>query len=605
MSHHLYQIGNQPYQDASVSTEDRITNLLSLMTLPEKAGQLFHNMVPQGSNGSLAEANPHFNLPSTETLLHDKLMSHFNLIGPITSPRDTAIWHNNLQKAALQTRLGIPITLSSDPRNHFTDNVGTSFNAGCLSQWPETLGLAALRDPDLVEHFADIARQEYLALGLRVALHPQIDLATEPRWARINATFGEDAELSGELGAAYIHGFQGKYIREGVSCMTKHFPGGGPQKAGEDPHFEYGKEQVYPSGQFEYHLCPFRKAIEAGTRQMMPYYGMPVGLKAMIKGNEEEVEEVGFAFNRQVLRGLLRKQLGYEGLICTDWGLLTDASILGQDMPARAWGCEKLNVHERIAKILDAGCDQFGGEGCPELLVEAIEKGFVRESRIDESVRRVLREKFELGLFDDKRLVDVDAAAQIVGNDDFCKKGQEAQRRCYTLLKNQEDILPLDSKKVIKVYAEGFDARALSSRQTIRVVDAPEEADIALVRLKAPYEPRTGGFEAFFHAGSLEYSKEEKARQGRIYGSTKTIVDLYLDRPAVVPEITEKATALLCSYGSSVDAFLDVVFGTTKPEGKLPFDLPRSMDAIGQSREDAPYDTKDPLFGFGDGLKYS
>lgn len=583
---------------------ERVSNLLSLMTLSEKAGQLFHNMISQGPNGSLADANPAFGLPSTDVLLHEKYMSHFNLIGPITSPRETAEWHNKLQQAALETRLGIPITISSDPRNHFTDNVGTSFNAGCLSQWPETLGFAALRDPKLVERFADIARQEYLAVGLRVALHPQIDLATEPRWARINATFGEDAELSGELGAAYIRGFQGRegISHDSVACMAKHFPGGGPQKDGEDPHFTYGKEQVYPGGQFEYHLAPFKEAIAAGTSQMMPYYGMPVELKV----DGEKIEEVGFAFNKQIITTLLRQKLGYDGLICTDWGLLTDASILGQEMPARAWGCEKLTPVERVAKILEAGCDQFGGEACPELLIEAVEKGPVSESRLDESVARVLTEKFRLGLFDEKRFVDVKKATELVGRADFVKEGEDAQRRSYTLLKNENSILPLALHKLTKLYTEGFDSSSLATRSSqVMIVDDPVAADVALIRLKAPYEPRSGGFEAFFHAGSLEFSEAEKARQAKIFESTTTIVDLYLDRPAVVPEVAGKAAALLCSYGSGATAFLDVVFGDTKPQGKLPFDLPRSMQAVKHSKEDVPYGTKDPLFKFGHGLSYA
>ena len=238
----------------------------------------------------LAQANPAFDIPSTEDLVAGLHLNHFNLLGNVSDPALVAAWHNTLQELAASTRLGIPVTLSTDPRHSFSDNPGTAFIAGPFSQWPETIGLAAIGDEALVERFADIARQEYIAVGLRVALHPQVDLATEPRWARQVATFGEDAELTGELGAAYIRGFQGAALRAGsVSTMTKHFPGGGPQKDGEDPHFAYGREQVYPGGQFELHLKPFEAAIAAGARQMMPYYGMPVGT---------EYEEVGFGFNK-------------------------------------------------------------------------------------------------------------------------------------------------------------------------------------------------------------------------------------------------------------------------------------------------------------------
>lgn len=261
-----------PYKNHKLSVEERVEDLLQRMTVAEKAGLLFQNMIKPRDDGALQQDHdPLFNIPSTEELIKHKLMSHFNLFGPVTNARQIAEWHNLLQEQALQTRLGIPITLSSDPRSHFTDNVGTGAEAGVLSQWPETLGLAALRSPELVERFASVAKEEYMALGIRLALHPQVDLATEPRWARLGASFGEDASLSSELVAAYIRGFQGTSLGPtSVSTMTKHFPGGGPQKDGEDPHFTYGKDQVYPGNQFEYHLRPFQAAIAAGAAQIMP-----------------------------------------------------------------------------------------------------------------------------------------------------------------------------------------------------------------------------------------------------------------------------------------------------------------------------------------------
>lgn len=264
-----------PYNDSSLSTDERVADLLSRMTLEEKAGQLFHNMIIPGPGGSLAEANPDNGFPSTREMLDDKKMSHFNIIGPISDPRLVARWHNNLQQHVLDhTRLGIPVTLSSDPRNHFDTNIGTGFRAGALSQWPGTFGFAALRSPELARRFADVVRQEYIAVGLRVALHPQADLATEYRWARNNSTFGEDADVASELVTACVGGLQGRLSRTGdgldsVSTTTKHFPGAGPEMDGEDSHFTYGKEQIYPGGNFEYHLEPFRKAILAGTRQIM------------------------------------------------------------------------------------------------------------------------------------------------------------------------------------------------------------------------------------------------------------------------------------------------------------------------------------------------
>ena len=173
-----------------------------------------------------------------------------------------------------------------------------------------------------MREFGDIARQEYRAVGIHVALHPMADLATEPRWARIMHTFGEDAELAARLVAAYIRGFQGDELGPAsVACMTKHFPGGGPQQDGEDPHFPYGKDQVYPGGMFEYHLQTFEAAFDAGTAQIMPYYGRPVGT---------ELEEVGFGFNRDVITGLLRERYGFDGVVCTDWGLHHGRAVPGR-----------------------------------------------------------------------------------------------------------------------------------------------------------------------------------------------------------------------------------------------------------------------------------
>lgn len=241
------------------------------MTLAEKAGQLFHNLLHPGPEGQLAAAEPRYGLEDTEFLLENKLMSHFNLIGAVTDAKLVATWHNNLQQHVLDhTRLGIPVTLSTDPRSHFENNVGTGFGAGMLSQWPGPFGLAALRDRTLTRQFADVVRKEYIALGLRVALHPQADLTTEYRWARVGSTFGEDADITSELTVACVEGLQqDSFGVESVSTTTKHFPGAGPEMDGEDSHFVYGKEQVYPGDRFEYHLEPFRQAIRAGTRQIM------------------------------------------------------------------------------------------------------------------------------------------------------------------------------------------------------------------------------------------------------------------------------------------------------------------------------------------------
>jgi len=298
-----------------------------------------------------------------------------------------------------------------------------------------------------VRRFGEIARQEYRAVGIHVELHPMADVATEPRWARISGTFGEDFELVGRLTAAYIRGFQGDELGPAsVACMTKHFPGGGPQAEGEDPHFPYGKDQVYPGGRFEDHLRPFESAFAAGTAQVMPYYGRPVGT---------DLEPVGFGFNQGVITGLLRGRFGFDGVVCTDWALVSDLPMPdGSVWEAKAWGVEELDPAERLIKIIEAGCDQLGGETLPELLVEVVQAGRISESRIDESARRILRDKFRLGLFDDP-YVDPDVAAKTCGSDAFRAAGSDAQRRAMVLLAN-DGLLPLEPGK--RLYVDGLDA---------------------------------------------------------------------------------------------------------------------------------------------------
>lgn len=589
------------YRNDTYCVDDRVEDLLSRMTLEEKAGQMFHTLLRIGPDYTLDPGSYDANAPSkwnsTENMVGDKLMTHFNLVPSVDDPRRVAEWFNLLQRRALDTRLGIPITLSTDPRHSASGTHGASVIHGAFSEWPETLGLSATRDPDLVRKFAEVAREEYLAVGIRASLGPQVDLATEPRWSRIFNTWSEDADLTAELISEYIKGFQGPELGpRSVSTVTKHFPGGGPMENGEDSHFTYGKNQTYPGNNMEYHLIPFKAAIGVGASQMMPYYSRPIGT---------EWEEVGFSFNKEIVTKLLREELGFDGIVATDWTLITDSEDNGFEFPARAWGMEDQSELERTYRIIEAGCDQFGGEERPELVVELVEAGRISEERINVSVRRLLKEKFILGLFDSP-FVDPESATRVVGNPYFYRLGQEAQRRSYTLLKNEEDVLPLRNlASTTKIYAEGLNSTLLVDRG-FAVVKEPEDADLALLRLPPPFSPRDGTLSTYmgFQAGTLEYSDDEKARQAAIYGAVPSIVDIYFDRPVAVPEVAEQATALVANYGANDGAFLDVVFGDAEPEGKLPFDILRSDKAAEEQMEDMPFDTKDPVYKFGHGLRY-
>ncbi len=583
------------YEDATQSIDARLNDLLAQMNVEEKAGMLFITGTRVNDDGSLDDkpgVGMFARMPQADKLINNMKITHFNIwAAPPTKP--LATWYNNVQKVAEATRLGIPVTIASDPRHYFSNNI-FAMAANEFSQWPEQLGFAALDDEKLMRQFGDIARQEYLAVGIREALHPMADLATEPRWPRISGTFGEDAKLSARMVKAYILGFQGDQLGvNSVATMTKHFSGGGPQKEGLDPHFEFQKGQIYPGKNFNYHLIPFEAAFEAHTAAMMPYYGIPI---------DQTSENVAFGFNKDIITKLLREKYKYDGVVCTDWGLITDVPIGPTKWPARAWGVESLSEEERVKKVIDAGCDQFGGESRPELIVKLVKEGRLTEARIDQSVRRVLRQKFILGLFDNP-FVDVQKATQVVGKTEWKKLGEATQRRSITLLKNDVNILPLAPKKY-KIYVKNVNAKVAANYGT--VVSKPEDADFAILRLNTPWIPvETQNFLAkAFHHGDLDFKGTKKDSIVQLLKTVPTIVDVYLDRPAVIPEISKLSKALVVNFGASDAALLDVIFGIAKPEGKLPFELPSSMEAVRNQKEDMPYDSKDPLYKFGYGLRY-
>ena len=585
------------YEDPKQPVEVRVEDLLKQMNIEEKAGMMFINGVNINDDGTLEKRRDAkgmaARLPPAAEYIREKKMNHFNY-WQVPGVKALAEGYNAMQKMAEESRLGIPVTIASDPRHYFSNNI-FAMQANGFSQWPEQLGFAAIDDAKLTREFGDIARQEYVAVGIREALHPMADLATEPRWARVSGTFGEDAKLSARMVKAYILGFQGKELgKNSVACMTKHFSGGGPQKEGLDPHFEFQKGQVYPGKNFNYHLIPFEAAFEANTAAIMPYYGVPT---------DQTSENVGFSYNKDIITKLLREKYKYDGIVCTDWGLITDANMGGGVVwPARAWGVEKLSEEDRVKKIIEAGCDQFGGESRPELVVSLVKSGKVSEQRIDQSIRRLLRQKFVLGLFDNP-YVDVAEAQKTVGRKDFQMKADKAQRRSMTLLKNDGKFLPY-RKPMPRIFVKNVDAKVAGMYGV--VVDDPKKADLAIIRLNTPWVPvdTKNPFAKGFHHGDLDFKGAEKEEILQLLKSVPTIVDIYLDRPAVIPEISAQSKALFANYGASDAALLDVIFGKAKPEGKLPFELPSSMEAVNKQKEDVPYDSENPLYKFGHGLRY-
>jgi beta-glucosidase len=588
------------------------------MTLEEKAGAMMHGTARSGGPAGGAGVGTQYDLAATGAMIRDaKVSSFITRLGG--EPRTLAEEHNKLQELAEGTRLGIPVTISTDPRHHFQYVLGASVQSGKFSQWPETLGLAALQDATLVRRFGDIARQEYRAVGIHETLSPQADLATEPRWSRINGTFGEDAELAGRLVRAYVEGFQhgtGGVDTAGVLAVVKHWVGYGAGREGLDGHNHYGRFAAVSGRNLEYHVRPFLGAIAAGAAGVMPTYDILED--ATWRGRP--IEAVGAGFNRQLLTDMLRDTYGFRGIVLTDWAVTNDCNercINGSPAGTRPtfadvgmpWGVESLPKRERFVKAVRAGVDQFGGTEDSKVLLEAVRAGEVPESRIDASVRRILEPRFALGLFENP-YVDTAAAATRVGTEAFRAAGLDAQRRSVVLLENEGGVLPLKAKSpsaALRVYVVGVDTAAVR-RAGFAVATDASQADIALVRLHAPYQTLHPQyvFGAMQHEGSLEFTAGDSAYDAfvRVSALLPTVVTVYLDRPAILTPLKGKARAILANFGVSDEALLDVVAGRAQPSGKLPFDLPSDMASVEAQRSDVAHDLAHPLYEFGFGRSY-
>ena len=577
------------FEDYRLDTAQRVEDLISQMTLEEKVGTLFHPPVT---------INPDwmFRLYSlfvdggklTESEIINQHINHFNLYGN-PKPERLAKRLNSLQKIASRSRLGIPVTISSDPIHEVPNGGGVaSFSLDGFSKWPSQLGLAASQNPSLVKQFAEIAREEYLAVGIRTALPPMADLATEPRWARNFGTFGSDNVLSSKLTMAYMDGFQGETIdSQSVMTMVKHFPGGGPQENGLDPHLFSGRNQIYPGNMFDYHVKPFIDAINNNLAVIMPYYGITVN---------QTSENVAIGFNKDLLTTLLRDELGYKGVICSDWGIIN----------GRHWGVGDLSIEERYIKAIDAGIDQFGGEKDTEVVIELVKKGLISSSRIDASVKRILKNKFDLGLFDNP-YVEIDQVKSRVNTERNIKLGREAQKQSMVLLKNNS-TLPLD--KNINIFVDGFNDKSIVHGN---VVNDIKDADVVVSYVHTVFNGnQPSGIDrlidnvlsSIFPNQDLNFSPEILEKLEEFSSIKPLIVIVDLNRPAILDSINQMSSALVGTFGVDESVIFETLFGESKPTGKLPFEIPSSMKEVNEQLEDVPDDTLNPTFKFGFGLTY-
>jgi len=537
------------YEDWRLSAEERAKDLASKMSVEQIAGLMLyssHQAIPAreaGFSRGTYDGKPFKESGKVASDLSDqqkefliKGQVRHVLITTVESPEVAAMWNNNAQALIEGNALGIPINTSSDPRH--TAVAKTEYDAGSggkISMWPEALGLAATFDAQLAERFGAIAGKEYRALGITTALSPQVDLGTEPRWNRINGTFGDDPRLAADIGRGYIDGFQtskGKdEIKDGwgfssVNAMAKHWPGGGPEEGGRDGHFAYGKFAVYPGKGLKHHLIPFTegafklKGKTKAASAVMPYYTISDGIDTVYH------ENLGNGFSKYIINDLLRKKYGYDGVVCTDWGITGAEGQFLDEFRGKPWGLEKLNEAERHYKVIMAGVDQFGGSNSMNPILDAYQMGvkghgekFMR-TRFEQSAVRLLRNILRLGIFENP-YVDVNTTKAVVGNPEFMKTGYETQLKSLVLLKNKSNVLPIQGRKTVFIPKRTIPAsRDWFGNMTPEKIEDPISASLAKKYFDVTEDPSKADYAIVFVSspeGGTGYSREDRLKGGNGY----------------------------------------------------------------------------------------
>jgi len=598
-----------PYEDTRLDAMTRARDLLARMNVEEKVGTMLHGTL--ASEDIFGLAGTAYDLDDARASIHERHVSTL-LTRLEVDARTLAAQNNAMQRLAEHTRLGIPLTISTDPRNHFKRTAGESGAPLDTSQWPEATGFGALGDAETVRQFADYARREYRALGIHMALSPVADLFTEPRWSRGTSTFGSDPELVSTLVGAYVEGFQGGRdgVRaDGVATVVKHWVGYGALPGGFDSLNYYGRNAYHDNASFARHVSAFDGAFAANATGVMPTYAIINGVTL----DGQPLEAVGANFNGQLLTDLLRRDKGFSGIVVSDWNITDDCNARclhpSEDAPQRyedfatPWGAEHLSKVERFAKVVNAGVDQIGGLNDPTALLEAVNSGLITEARLNEAVLRGLLLKFELGLFDNP-YVDEDAAVRVAANPDAHAAGLRAQAQAQVVLENRDGMIPLQAGS--KVWLYGMEADAANAHG-VQAVTRLDEADIAIVRVDSPFETLhpwhvigSGQQE-----GRLDFRDGDEGYEAikRAANAVPTVVVVDLFRPAVLSNIRERVQGLVASFGSSDQAVLDVLTGKVQAKGRLPFELPSSMQAVERQNPALPDDSERPLYPVGYGLE--
>jgi len=646
------------YKNSAAPAARRVRDLLARMTLAEKAAQMM--CVWQEKAQKLVDANGDFDLAKAK-----KAFKNGHGIGQVGRPSDAgsqpatpadgktargmAELTNAIQKFFLEhTRLGIPVMFHEECLHGHAAKDATSFS--------QPIGLGATFNPGLVEQLYTMTARETRLRGAHQALTPVVDVARDPRWGRVEETYGEDPYLNTQLGIAAVRGFQGDATfksKDRVIATLKHFAAHGQPESGQNCAPVNVSERVLR----ETFLHPFKDAIQLGG-----------AISVMASYNE--IDGVPSHASRWLLRDVLRKEWGFKGFVVSDYYSILEL----HNRPDTHGHFVAQDKREACALAVKAGVNiEFPEPDCYLHLVELVRQGVLKEQQLDELIAPMLLWKFKLGLFDDP-FVNPDEAEQFVG----CAQNQalalQAARETITLLKNENNLLPLDPARlntlavigpnanrlllggysgvpkhnltvldgiraragdhVKVVYREGCQITAAGGswqrdevypgdpeqdrQQIAEAVAVAKNSDIVVLALGGNEQTSREAW-SLKHMGdrthlNLVGAQEELARALLATGKP-VVVMLFNGAPLAVNYLAEHAPAICeCWYlGQACGrAVAEVLFGDFNPGGKLPITIPRSAGHLPAFYNHKPsarrgylFDDVSPLFPFGFGLSYT
>ena len=593
------------YEDWRLDADTRATDLVSQMTVREKIAQMQHPTYLPRSDGKIA---PYLQKYCTDYGIGMLLIRELN------SVQTAAETMNVVQEYAEASRLGVPVLVSMDSVH------GLSYVSGATVTG-HNLALAATRDEELVVKLAEIAREEHIAIGVRMTLSPESDIASEPRWGRVMETFGEDPDLVTSMVKAQIVAFQNGtegLNKDGIVACIKHFPGAGPQMEGKDTSPIVADEET-----LQIHLKPYYAAIEVNVGSVMPYYSVPLAL-------DMENSAIG---SKAALQDLLREQMGFEGIIQTDWGMIWAI----QEALGTMTGEEISDEEAIIIGVTQSRVDGIGGESIRliDQMEEMTDEGKIDEEILSAAAYRIVKAKFELGVFENP-YCDVEYAVSFVGNEEHTAVNLEAARKAMTLLKN-DGALPLTANAgqkilvcgpragdmdslvggwssqqegltiaaAIEQYAGENDTVTYISDDVTAIAEAAKDADVVIVSVGEPsyqHDPPWGYDTLEITASQQEILDAVKANtQGQI------ITVVTGGRPYILTWCDENTNAILEAYYPGQQggiAIAETIFGENNPTGKTPMQFPRDMASVNDQAGDVSFDLENPLYDYGWGLSY-